>query len=204
MHCRTSRGSGVALKCQGWEGERNRVYIITLRGGFHHRLEFCIGGSEKYSISFLGEEIRTQSSAFEKKEMGMYTIRKQSYWFLSCDIFNDFFMRLTKIWGIMQIESFVKKRWRPRWITVPPDQRRFLGEGQRELLTPNKKTHRPKYFYRIRHSYTKTAILRSCRLASYQSFWHCRYTINDDRITDFNDCILLAPRYEWIYLTIPK
>ena len=46
---------------------------------------------------FWVEEIRTQSSAFEKKEMGMYTLSKQSYWFLSREIFNNFVMRLTKI-----------------------------------------------------------------------------------------------------------
>ena len=95
---------------------------------------------------FWVEEIRTQSSAFEKKEMGMYTLSKQSYWFLSREIFNNFVMRLTKIWGIMQIESFVKKRWRPRWITVPQIRGGSRGRVRENCWPPIKNPTDPRMF----------------------------------------------------------
>ena len=65
---------------------------------------------------------------------------------------------------------FCQEKMKAKVDNSPPDQRRFEGEGQRELLAPNKKSHSPKDFYGIRHSYTKTAMLRSCRLAWYQRF----------------------------------
>ena len=67
------------------------------RVGFITGSNFILEAGRNTQSPFWVEEIRTQSSAFEKKEMGMYTLSKQSYWFLSRDIFNNFVMRLTKI-----------------------------------------------------------------------------------------------------------
>lgn len=42
------------VKCQGWEGARKRVDFVTLEGGFHHLLDFYIGGSEMLNLLLVG------------------------------------------------------------------------------------------------------------------------------------------------------
>ena len=42
------------VKCQGWEGARKRVDFVTLESGFHHRLDFYIGGSEMLNLLLVG------------------------------------------------------------------------------------------------------------------------------------------------------
>ena len=61
------------VKCQGWEGERNSVNFVTLEAGFHHLLEFYIGGSEILNLLLLGRKFEP-SQPFEKKEMCMNTL----------------------------------------------------------------------------------------------------------------------------------
>ena len=114
--------AGWPVKCSGWEGERKRLWRVSFITGSI----FIFEAVRNTPSPFWVEEIRTQSSAFEKKEMGMYILGKQSYWSVSISRYIKQFryeadqdMRNYADWG------FYQEKMKANSDSSPPDQRRF-------------------------------------------------------------------------------